>query len=457
MLNNLQGWSLCVIVVFFVWSVLLIRKGPVAALGASMVLSFAFPVWLEVDVAGVPVNIRTAIAILGLLAFLFPPQRMKVLNPLTLLDFCIGFMCVTHIVSDSFAERFTVSLPFLAYGEWVLPYAAGRFAVRDRKDVKWIAPWVAGVLIVLGIVSCIESVMKVNLFEIVFGNRPTELANRKALRFGLRRAFGPTTHPIFFGMLIAVLMPWLAGLWQSFESKRARMVSMLAGLISFGGTIFTLSRTPVFTVLGTAALTLALRFKVLRWPLGLTLALVIGGFLLFPYQFTDAVSRWSGVQDQQRMIEIDGEAVVSSSSRTRLHVFDIYWESMVKAGPFGYGTAITSEFPLRIPSMQGTFKSSMVFEQVDNVYILLILRFGWVGGICVILLFLTAIGTGLSLYFDRSSQLFPGAVACMLATVACFSSLLVFLNYDFGLPILWTIGMLAGMASARSGRVGWSL
>ena len=59
--------------------------------------------------------------------------------------------------------------------------------------------------------------------------------------------------------------------------------------------------------------------------------------------------------------------------------------------------------------------------------------------------------TELSLYFEPSDQLFPGAVACLLMVVAGFSLLLVFMSYDFGLPLLWTIGVLSGLASARTG------
>ena len=297
--------------------------------------------------------------------------------------------------------------------------------------------------------SCIESLTNVNPFEFVFGNRPTELAGRSAARLGFKRAFGPTTHPIFFGMMMAVLTPWLACMWQSFESRRMHALNVLVGAVTFGGIVFTGSRTPVLTVLVATVFALALRFRVLRWPLGLSLALALAALAAFPNEITDALSRWSGGGDKPMLIEIDGEAVVTSSSRSRLHVFGIYSDALVKAGPFGYGTQATTGFPLRIPGMEGTFKSANLFKMVDNGYILLTLRFGWLGGVCLLILFLTAIRTGLSLYWDRPDQLFPGAVACLLVIVAGFSLLLVFMNYDFGLPLLWTIGVLSGLASSR--------
>ena len=450
MLGNIEGWLLAVVLIAFVWLYLLIRIGPVAALGAAVVLSFAFPVWIKIDIGGLPINIRTAIAVITMLGYVFHPKG-KILSPLTLLDCCIAMMCICHVAADSFATGLTTALPFRAYGEWALPYVAGRFAIRDKQSLKWISPWVAGVLLLLGMMSCFESLTNVNPFEFVFGNRPTELAGRSAARLGFKRAFGPTTHPIFFGMMMAVLMPWLACMWQSFEPRRMHALNVLVGAVTFGGIVFTGSRTPVLTVLVAAVCALALRFRVLRWPLGLSLALALAALAAFPNEITDALSRWSGGGDKPMLIEIDGEAVVTSSSRSRLHVFGIYSDALVKAGPFGYGTQATTGFPLRIPGMEGTFKSANLPEMVDNGYILLTLRFGWVGCACLVILFLTAISTGLSLHFEHSDHLFPGVVACLLVVVAGFSLLLVFMSYDFGLPLLWTIGVLSGLASARTG------
>ena len=58
MLGNVEGWVFAVVLIAFVWLYLLIRKGPVAALGAAIVLSFAFPVWIKIDIGGLPINAR---------------------------------------------------------------------------------------------------------------------------------------------------------------------------------------------------------------------------------------------------------------------------------------------------------------------------------------------------------------------------------------------------------------
>lgn len=449
MLSGSAGWLLAVVLICAVWICLLIRKGPSVALSAAMVMSFAFPVWIKQEVFGLPFNVSTSIACIALLGYTFHPQG-KIISPLTLLDACIELMFLTHVLADSMAAGLTLALPCRAYGEWFLPYLAGRFAIRDRNDLRVIAPWVVGVLVILGISACIETVTKVNLFEQVFGNRPVELAKRSVERFGLKRAFGNAMHPIYFGMLIVVLMPWQVCLWKSFESSRVRAMAAFAAVTTLAGIVCTVSRTPLMTVLVTVSLVLALRYRPLRWPLGLSIAMAIAGFLAFPIPVTDAISRWTGGGDRVRLIEVDGKVVEFSGSRSRLLVLPTYADALLKAGPTGYGSEALSTFPPKIPYMEGKAELSDSMKVIDNAYVVMALRFGWLGGSCLVMLFLAAIMTGLSLHFDRPDQLLPGTIACLLTVIASFSLLMVSMNYDFGFPILWTMGILSGLASARS-------
>lgn len=448
MLHGLQGWLLCVSLISLIWFYHWVRKGPVAALGAAVVLTFACPVWLHLDLGGLPFDVRTTIACIAMAGYLVHPQG-KIYSPLTLLDFAIAALCICHAVADSFAAGISPGLPLRAYGEWALPYVAGRFAIRDRNELGQIAPWVVGVVSVLSITAVGEALTGVNPFEWIFGNRPEELFRRSSERLGFKRAFGPTSQPIFLGMIIAVLSPWVISLWQSTGSSTIRLLTVSAVGLATAGTVSTISRTPALTILGTAILVLAMRFRVLRLPLAAVVTCVIIGFASFPGEITIRVSEWTGGIEKPRLIEVDGEAVITSSSKSRLHVFGVYKDALVKAGPFGYGSKATTGFPLRIPGMEGSFKSANLFYTVDNAYVLLTLRFGWLGGACLVILFLTAIGTAWSLFSEQPDDLFPGAIAGLLVVVAGFSLLLVFMSYDFGFPLLWTFGILSGLASGR--------
>lgn len=444
MLSNTEGWLLAVGSISIVWITLLIRTGPGLALGAATVLSFAFPTWIRLDVLGLPLDVRTAVLCITLSGYSLHP-RGKIISPITMLDICVELIFVAQITADSFATGFRWTVPCVAYGEWFLPYLAGRFAIQDRRDLRTIAPWVAGVLIVLGGAACFECVTHVNPFEVVFGNRPEGLFKRTHERFGLKRAFGTTMHPIYLGMLLLVLMPWLISLWQSGQSLRIRKLTILAGMLAVAATIATVSRTPVITLLLCLTLLSAVQYRVLRWPLALTAATAFIGFLLFTNEVTDTVSRWSGGGDRGRLVEVDGQAVVTSDSRSRLVLFAVYSDALVKGGLTGYGSKAV-EFPPTIPYLQGKSSASDV---VDNAWVLITLRFGWLGGGCFLLLMLTAIFSAISIHLDHPDHKFAAVVASLFIVMATFSFFLVWMSYDFGLPILWTFGILSGLRSSR--------
>ncbi len=446
MLSSSAGWLFGVISITLIWLVLLIRKGPTQALGAAVALSFVFPVWATIDISEVPFTIQTTVLCIAMLGYAIHPQG-KIISPLTLLDFCIALMYVTHVLADTFATGLTPSLPLLAYGEWALPYVAGRYAVRNEEDLRFIAPWIAGSLAFLGVVALVESLTVVNPFEVVFGNRPVELGHRAARRFGFKRAFGPTTHAIYFGMMMIVLMPWLVCLWQAAKTRQAKIRTAVAALLGIIGCLSSVSRTPIVTLLIAAAIVTVVRFRALRWPLALTVVAAVVGFLMFPNEVTDTVSRWTGGGERVRLIEVDGKAVETSSSRSRLVLFTAYSKALIQGGLTGYGSKAVSKFPPEIPYMQGKSEATEV-KSIDNGYVLLTLRFGWLGGGCFLLMFLTAVFSAVLLHLDRPDRLFAASVGSLLLVIAAFGMFLVWMSYDFGLEILWTFGVLSGLSSS---------
>jgi hypothetical protein len=452
MLSGTFGWLASVLFILAVWGRLMIRQGPAAALGGAVLFSFAFPVWLKLNLAGIPLSIQTSVAAVTLLGYALHP-RGKILSALTLLDFCMALIFVVHVSADSIAEGFDIALPVRAYGEWVLPYTAGRFAAGSLTELKAIAPWALVVIVVLSLVGGVEFLTDVNLYEVLFGSRPFDALSENAVRFGFSRAFGSAHHPIFFGMTLVVLMPWLVCNWQSAESGRRRILTLLTGLVALLGILSTISRTPVVAVIVFAGLLMSLRYTAMRLPTGILFIAVVAGFVAFPLQVTDTVSRWTGGGDSLRLIEIQGEAAQYSGSRSRLLVYRVYGDAIMKAGPTGFGTKATTGFPLRIPYLLGTAEYKSQMTVVDNAYVLQVLRHGWLGAGCFVLMFITAIGTGLSLYQGRPDQLFSGATACLLTAVAFPALILVWFSYDFGFPVLWTIGCLSGLAAGRNGRM----
>ena len=170
---------------------------------------------------------------------------------------------------------------------------------------------------------------------------------------------------------------------------------------------------------------------------------------MFPTQIIDNVSRMTGGGHQIRYIEVDGKVAEYSSSRSRLLLLEVYRDAILKAGPFGFGTVAVTDFPPKIPYLEGRAELATRMKIVDNAYVLTSLRLGLVGLSALVLLFLSAMTTGYSLYVDRPDQLFPVAVTCYFAVMACFSLMMVWLCYDFGMATLWMMGLLAGLSSGR--------
>ena len=101
--------------------------------------------------------------------------------------------------------------------------------------------------------------------------------------------------------------------------------------------------------------------------------------------------------------------------------------------------------------MQGKAEASEILA-VDNAYILIMLRFGWLGAGGLVLIFVTAIVSAAVLHKNKPDDLFPAAAAAMLFVVSTFSFFLVWMSYDFGFEILWTCGILSGLVSSSTRR-----
>ena len=447
MLSITAGWILAVVTIAVVWLERVIRKGPAAALGPAIVLSFLFPVWLKFDIAGMPFGVSTSVACIAMLGYVVHPKG-KILSPLTLLDVCVAMMVTVHVLADSMASGFEAVLPIRAYGEWALPYVAGRFAIQDRSDVRAIAKWVPVVLLVLGFFGCIEAVTKINPFEVIFGERPLEGFPRTAQRLGLKRAYGTVLHPVFYGMLIFGLMPWLTVFCTRDSSVKTRWTVVVAAIVAAAGITATVSRSPWLAMIAATAVLLAVLYRWLRWPVGLAAISAVASVVLFPNQTADVLSAWTGGGDRRSIVEIDGEAVEYSSSRNRLLILPAYGEALRYARMTGYGTDATSTFPPRIPYLQSEKLSVERLKNVDNAYVLIALRFGWLGMVALSLLLLTGAGTAFRLFRDRPDQPLTAALGSMLV-VLIPTLLMTWMSYDFGFMVLWTLGILAGLSSAQ--------
>jgi hypothetical protein len=168
----------------------------------------------------------------------------------------------------------------------------------------------------------------------------------------------------------------------------------------------------------------------------------------------DGLHRWSGeLQSKRRpppMIVIDDQQHVYSGTLTRVYLFDVYGLAMRRAGWLGFGTERTTGFPVNVPVGQQHTETLKRLPWIDNAYILLILRFGYLGVTIFVCLGSAAVASYIAMV---NRPLARGIVFCasmaggLLATMLLLMT--VWMPHDFGFWYLWTVGAASGLSAQR--------
>lgn len=420
--------------------------GPQRALGVATALSLLVPSWVIQDVFGQPLDVRLATALVGLVLYCFHPRATWPLR-LQVVDFALLGLVGVHIVSDWTNDGFDYVVPLRAYAEWLAPYLAGRLACLRFSDVRYLLPVIIGVSLTMAGGAAIEALVRVHPWEWIFGERPLDGVVTNAVRLGLLRPWGPVKHPIYFGALQLLLFPWM--LYAASRAARASAPAGWFGLpfVSAAGVFFSLSRAPFLGVAlaaGVAAFILKQRW---RTPL-LVVAGLIGVFLIVEYKTVlEGLELWSGEAQRSRRnwMTIGEERVTYSGTGSRIYLLKIYGPAMRRAGLLGYGTAATADFPPRVPVVATDTKTLELLRNIDNLYVLLILRFGYLGVVAFTLVGLTSIGGLVRLSWSQSrpgSTWYAGLAGVFSAMMLIF--LTVWMPFDFGFWFLWSAGAVAG-------------
>ena len=427
-------------------------------LGIAIFASLLIPTWVKmgyqyshplVDAIGFPVDVRVALAFVGVPCLFF---QFRTLKPLKFhwIDGLMAGILILHLAVDSYHTGFNIGLLLRIYGEWCLPYLTGRLIICNIDDVKGLLGTIVVVSCLLSVLAVIECLAETNLFEVVFGNRPEDGASREMERWGYKRSFGPLMHALYFGVLQILLLPWCL-YSASIALKRGKQTWYLLGPVSnVIGVFATLSRGPILTI-GVVAYVFTWLLKP-RW----TTSMIVVGFCLlalavvFGDRATSIFEQWSGETDirKQKKIEIGDERVTFTGTQSRLLLFRVYAPGIRQAGLTGFGTEAVTGFPVKVPILEGT--DPKVLERVnaiDNVYVLLLLRFGWCGPI----LFLAA-GVGSTCLFiklalrERIGRVFFAAMAATLVA-GLLLLMTVWMPHDFGFVVIMYFGIAAGLAS----------
>lgn len=431
------------------------RLGYSAALGVSVPLTMLSATWFHLEVLGQDLDARTGAAMV-MLALVAYSMGRRIIRPWYVLDWILAGIVVWHVVVDTFHSGFSVGRPFISYVEWVLPYATGRYAMLHPNGMRWLARVLVSVGGVIAVAAIVEAISGHNVWETLFLPVDDLVTRTTGTRFDLiYRAIGPTRHPIFLGILFMVILPWCVVLWEDSELPWQRGLAVGVAVLLAIGMLATVARGPILATFVALVVAVAVRVPITRLPMAGTAVVLLILAFVFRGQMLETFDSQLKGRKHSKVVVIDGEEEVFSSSRNRLFVVRIYGPLAVKGGPFGYGSDAMSTFPPNIPGLPASAKSREILGIVDNSFILQTLRLGWMGGALVIALFVYGIVTAFSLMRTADTFLMPCggatmlAMGCMLVAIT-LQLLIVYWAYDFAFWVLFQIGTLAGLRTRRT-------
>ncbi len=205
------------------------------------------PSWIYQVFGPIRMDLRTyaaltALVILGISTRRFFPRRWVLCDSLVL-----GIMLSQLTAEYMNAElSFAMILPF-GY-EWYLPYLVGRKIFDEAENVQEFTHVAVWCCVVLTVWTAIESITHVNPVSLVVEHVGSFNAEQNH-RWGLRRAEGSTTHPIYMGMVFVTLLPWVLYAASLAKLRLAPSWWRTAPWFAGVGVFFTMSRGPQIGVL----------------------------------------------------------------------------------------------------------------------------------------------------------------------------------------------------------------
>ncbi|TWU56879.1 O-Antigen ligase [Rubripirellula tenax] len=414
--------------------------GPTLTVRTGWLFTLLVPTWMMRNIGGLEFDLRLLTAMVLIPLALFSGRLLR--KP-SWIDVCV--VCFVAIGLFSVYRNQLVSPTTIAavFSVWMVPYVMGRILVTSMNDLRALVPWACCACIFLSAWSIFESTTGINPLN-VLAQRSGSFNAEHDGRMGLRRAEGPLGHPIFFGMVLALLFPWALEGASMARRRLASPVFYVTPLLCALGVIGTVSRGPmlVLVVSGVTALFFYLPF--IRVPLFLGVAVSAVMALAAWPAIVENLETISG-EKASLIITIEGKEYAYTGTRHRELLYKVYADAMTEAGVLGHGSwgAKSIHQAYIEPQLRGLFRS------VDNHYILTVLNWGFLGLAAFALIGVSAAigGSFLALEVDPEFRLLVGALSgSIVATLLLLST--VWFSPDYGFLWLLTVGVISSARSA---------
>lgn len=449
-------WTICVVVLTALFVFLSLRTSPQRALGIVNAFTFAFPAWVMLRLLNVPadtvvgsgVDIKVAVGTATLLLYCVMPGRNFPVR-LIACDYAMLALAIIHLVSDTYNYGFRLVDFGRMYAEWYIPYVAGRVAFQKYEDAQVIVRVVAVVAVLLSVVAMCEAFARVNLMELWAGQRPLEGAYRELERWGMKRAYGPYFHPLYFGVIQCLLFGSTLFVAISALRKQAHAIWIFCPLFSVAGIVCTGSRGPILGAVVLAVIIAVTLVPKVRIPVAILGACLLMAAAVKRDLVFSVLEKWSGEATDRfnPTIEVGGKKQKYSGTRSRFLVFRVYGKAVAQAGLLGYGTDRVTGFPIRVPLSGEAAELVRNMDTVENTYVLIALRFGWLGLFAFTSAIAISVFQWLRLGRDEYDENRRLLTICLGATTGATALVIltVWMPHEIGFPFLWTIGSSSGL------------
>jgi hypothetical protein len=404
--------------------------------------TLAVPGWLNATFRSVGVDAVTGVALATLLATLarpFPGARTR----WALSDVLVGVLVLACLLSDAVNRILIPGTVVELIRTWVLPYLVGRIFLASWDEMRRVLPVVVVLATGLSVYGLFEAVSHTNVLAVLTGKKWELLETAEGFRWGLKRAQGNTNHPIYFGLLLALTIPWLLMAARAAIRKEAPRWWVAAPALAVAAAFATVSRSAHLAILIVFAADLFFRRPTYRVPM--LLAAAAGGLVLlvFREEVINLLGAYAGEADVgTEKVRIYGVEYDYTGTRHRDLLFVAWDEAIERAGWFGYGTG----FPQapRDPFMDSRFNS------IDNHYLLHYLQYGKLGALALVAVALVGAWNLAREALARDGPLSDLAAGLFGAFVAvALMSRGVALSLDFAATWLFVAGLAATFRARR--------
>ena len=398
------------------------------------------PVWMNIIVGAMRLDLRTGAAVGCLLGFLLRPER-DAPTRWTSADVLMAVLVFVQVLSEHTVGLLgTLTVPDILR-QWLLPYLMGRMFLGSTVDLARALRPMTRVLLIVCLFAMFEAVTKFHPVNKLLGRTYGLLEQGEGYRMGLKRSQAMTDHPIFFGMMLVLLLPWGIEAARRARSGMGPRWWRASPWLLAGALVGSVSRGPQLSAIFTALT--AFFFRHPRWRTTLLTLAVLGGAGGYAIKelLVEQLEQVAGeTEENTRILIIDGEEELYSGTRHRVLLFKVYKDALDRAGMFGWGQQMLG--------IQLEESIAERFGSIDSHYVMFFLQRGYSGVVpfvalqlCTLVQLGRAAWGGRGARADAAGSLF----GAMLAVDVGFFS--VWFSPDFGAVWLFNCGLSAKLAT----------